>query len=519
MAKPTFLPHLVGYPRIGPNRELKRALEGRWSRRITADEFQTTVAALRADHLAEQRDLVGAATDDFFLYDQTLETTLMLGLVPEWAQTEDAFDTLSGLARGTPEHEAWEMTKWFDTNYHFVVPELDHGPPQFEVLAWREPVDGTTWVVLGPYSLAKLARVNGALHLTAAQAAQALWEWLTNRGAGSRFEVQLDEPCLGLTGDFDPALFHSAYRDVPSDLNALVSVQFGRATPKVARWLADHGLTVQIPGDHLEDYEEAIRGRERSLISVMDGRSVWPDDPDAVAEEVLNKPALDGQTVFLAPSTSLMFLPYTVEGEELPAGFQFAREKAAKLRAWADAFGRGKKPSFTPVQVPEFPTPGEQYHRANRHVRREAQSDLNLPRLPTTTTGSLPQTAAVRRLRGRYQRGELDQAGYEAEIDELIKQAIEWQENIGLDVLVHGEFERSDMVEYFAEHMDGFLRTRHGWVVSYGSRCTRPPILAAPPTITFPMTVRAWKVAQEASSKPVKGMLTGPVTIVNWSYR
>ena len=518
MANPTFLSHLVGYPRIGPNRELKRALENRWSRRTTADEFDSTVSDLRKSHLDEQRNLVGRATDDFFVYDETLETAIMLGLTPDWAQSDDPFDTLSALARGTPDHEAWEMTKWFDTNYHFVVPELNHRVPRFEPLPWRVPEDDTTWVVLGPYSLVKLAKVQGAVHMTAGKAAKALWQWLLEQGAGDRFEVQLDEPCLGLTGDFEPALFFSAYREVPAELNALVSVQFGRPAPETVGWLADHGLTTQVPVEHLGEYADVLSGRPRALVSVIDGRSVWPDDPAGVNER-LQTSVLDGQTVYLTPSTSLMFLPYTVADEDLPEGFQFAREKAASLRAWAESFNQGDTPSYDDLSAPEFPDVGELHHREHRRIRRQAQSDLGLPRLPTTTTGSLPQTSSVRRLRGRYQRGELDQAGYEAAIDDLIKDAVDWQEGVGLDVLVHGEFERSDMVEYFAQLMDGFHTTKQGWVVSYGSRCTRPPILSAPPSISEPMTVRAWTVAQDLSSKPVKGMLTGPVTIVNWSYR
>ncbi len=214
-----------------------------------------------------------------------------------------------------------------------------------------------------------------------------------------------------------------------------------------------------------------------------------------------------------------MFLPYTIDGEDLPSGFAFAREKAADLRRWAEALESGDRPAGVAAPVPPFPDVEEVGDRAARSDRRGAQDRLALPSFPTTTTGSLPQTTEVRKLRAAFKRGELEQTAYEERLDQMIVAGIRWQENLGLDALVHGEFERSDMVEYFGEKMDGFLTTRNGWVLSYGSRCVRPPIIAAPPSISEPMTVREWKVAQEATDRPVKGMLTGPVTIVNWSFR
>ena len=219
------------------------------------------------------------------------------------------------------------------------------------------------------------------------------------------------------------------------------------------------------------------------------------------------------------PSTSLMFLPYTVEGEDLPAGFQFAREKARALAAWPAALETGSAPSVAQPPPVAWPELGDLRERAPRDDRAAAQADLNLPPYPTTTTGSLPQTTEVRQLRVRLGRGELSRPDYDSAMAVLITDSIGWQERMGIDVLVHGEFERTDMVEYFAEKMDGFLTTHNGWVNSYGSRCVRAPILAAPPTISEPMTVAEWRIAQDATDKPVKGMLTGPVTIVNWSFR
>jgi 5-methyltetrahydropteroyltriglutamate--homocysteine methyltransferase len=249
----------------------------------------------------------------------------------------------------------------------------------------------------------------------------------------------------------------------------------------------------------------------------MDGRSVWAD-AYAPARTALAALGDEPRTVRIVPSTSLMFLPYTVENEDLPAGFQFAREKARTLAAWGTTLpDAGPEPVQPPAAT--WPEIGSLETRASRPERAAAQSDLDLPAYPTTTIGSLPQTPDVRQLRVRLDKGEIDGAAYDEAISRLITDAIRWQEEMGLDVLVHGEFERTDMVEYFAVQMDGYLTTRAGWVVSYGSRCTRPPILAAPPTISQPMTVDEWRIAQDATTKPVKGMLTGPVTIVNWSFR
>ena len=216
VSRHTYKVHLTGYPRIGANRELKWALERHWSGKIGREEFTDRITELRDGHLAEQRALAGAATDDYFLYDMALETTMMLGLAPAWAIEDDPFDVLTSLARGRADHEAWEMTKWFDTNYHYVVPEISDLPTSFEALPWREPLDDSTWVVLGPYSLAKLSKIAGGHEEFAAAAGAALWEWVRNTAAASPgFSLQVDEPCLGLALDAeDRRIVESAYADV-----------------------------------------------------------------------------------------------------------------------------------------------------------------------------------------------------------------------------------------------------------------------------------------------------------------
>jgi len=523
---------LTGYPRIGPHRELKRALERAWSGRLQGAELDEQVAALRDAHLEVQRGLVGSAVDDFFLYDEVLETAMMLGLVPDElasAHPDDPFGLLTALARGTPQREAWEMTKWFDTNYHFVVPVVDRLPRELRPLPWREPTDAadSAWAILGPYSLVKLSKRTAGTDAAALASGvgAALWSWVRERGAASPgFRLQLDEPALGLAlTDADRALRDAAYEGAGAlglEEPPTVTVQFGAASEETLGALGARGLAVQVPVDRATDLAktDAWQAQPAHVISVMDGRSVWPDD-FAAARSVLQQLPDDGKPVRIVPGASLMFLPYSVEGEELPPGFQFAREKAAALAAWASALERGESVAVQRPPEAEWPEVGELTSRGPRDARKAAQADLDLPRYPTTTTGSLPQTTEVRQLRVKLGRGEMDRGTYQAAIDRMITDAMHWQEAKGLDVLVHGEFERTDMVEYFAEKLDGFLTTRNGWVLSYGSRCTRPPILAAPPSTDEPMTVREWRIAQDAASKPVKGMLTGPVTIVNWSFR
>ncbi|MEP7040727.1 MAG: 5-methyltetrahydropteroyltriglutamate--homocysteine S-methyltransferase, partial [Chloroflexota bacterium] len=516
-------PQLIGYPRIGPDRELKWALEKRWSGRMAAQAFEARIAELREAHLAEQRELVGSCVDDYFLYDEVLETALMLGIHPQ-GLSDEPFELLSALARGTAQREAWEMTKWFDTNYHFVVPEVDRLPDRLVSLPWREPLAATdvVWPILGPYSLARLSKLHD-LHATdlARASGLAIGAWARSQPSG--FRLQLDEPSLGLRLDpTDEALRDVAYDalgTIDSGVAPLVTVQFGAASAATLNVLGRRGYAVQVRLDHVLSLAgtPAWDAQPEHVVAVMEGRSVWPDDFAAVRSTLGSVD--DGKVIRIVPSTSLSFLPYTTEGEDLPDGLQFARQKARTLATWAEALNGGPEPPASPATHVTWPAVGELTPRAPRAERRAAQSALGLPAFPTTTTGSLPQTSEVRHLRSALTKSELDQAGYDAAIATLITDSIAWQERMGLDVLVHGEFERTDMVEYFAQQMDGYLTTKHGWVLSYGSRCTRPPILAAPPTISEPMTVAEWRLAQAATDKPVKGMLTGPVTIVNWSFR
>jgi 5-methyltetrahydropteroyltriglutamate--homocysteine methyltransferase len=488
---------LIGYPRIGPNRELKWALERAWSGRMDHATFAERIAELRQQHLDEQRDAIGSAVDDYFLYDEVLETALMLGIAPEGEAERigsDAFDVLTAAARGTPEREAWEMTKWFDTNYHYVVPEIAGPVGELRPLPWREPVQdaAATWAVLGPYSLVKLSRLADGLDpvTVARSVGDALWAWAR---ANPGVALQLDEPCLGMVmSDADVAIREAAYAgaaDLSPQTTPIATVQFGRASADTVEALGRLGFAVQVALADVPAMRQtaAWEAQPEHVVAVMDGRSVWPDSFEAGRDGLAR--ADDGKPIRLVPSTSLMFLPVTVEGEHLPAGFQFAREKARALASWPEALASGRVPEIVQPPMASWPEVGSLAARAPRPERRSAQSDLALPDFPTTTTGSLPQTTEVRQLRVRLGRGELQRDEYDREMARLITDSVAWQERMGIDVVVHGEFERTDMVEYFAEQMDGFFTTRNGWVLSYGSRCVRAPILDAPPSITEPMTV------------------------------
>ena len=527
---------LIGYPRIGHHRELKWLLEGAWSGKIQAAERDRRIAERRKAHLDEQRGLIGSAVDDFFLYDEVLETALMLGIVPERLATtlsEDPFAALTALARGTPDHEAWEMTKWFDTNYHFVVPELSGAIRPFSPLPWRQPTNepDVTWAVLGPYSLVQLSRLgsgNGSATAAAREAGRSLWAWIREwASANPGFRLQVNEPCLGLalTAE-DRALLDVAYADA-ADLGLassapIVTVQFGHPVRRHRgaageRRLRGAGRTG--PG--------GVTGRHARLGRAAGARHRGDGRAQRVARRLRRGPRPPRQP---APGRSshppgpdhephVPALHHARARTTCPPDSSSPGRRRRRWPAWPAALASGSAPSVPqppahavaggrPAADPVLPS------RAHRRPGGPGPSAF-----PTTTTGSLPQTSEVRQLRARLGKGELDRAGYDAAVGALITEAISWQERMGLDVLVHGEFERTDMVEYFADQMNGYLTTSAGWVLSYGSRCTRPPILAAPPSIDAPMTVDEWRLAQSATSKPVKGMLTGPVTIVNWSFR
>ncbi len=565
---------IIGYPRIGRDRELKRACEAYWKGTIPAAELLKVGASLRRAHWEAQRaagiDLI--PVNDFSFYDQVLDAIALVGAVPpryQWSGDLVDIDTYFAMARGAQgdglDVTALEMTKWFDTNYHYLVPEWQ--PKQQFRLASTKPFDelaearslgiAAKPVLLGPLSLLLLGKGQvkdmDLLGATLDGILAVYGEVIERLVAGGAEWIQLDEPCL-------------VQDRTPAELAALT-----RAYKRLANHAAGTKLWVQTYfGSVDESYPalaalpvtaiglDLVRG-ERNLASVaghgfpeskflavgiVDGRNIWRTNLDqALGSLERLSQVVPSHRLIISTSSSLQHVPYdarreTALADELRQWLAFAEQKldevatltkglnlgrtavAAALADNAAALAtRAASPAVHDAAVQARmagPLPPERPAYAERRPAQQAR--LQLPPLPTTTIGSFPQTAEVRRMRRRFETGEIDAATYDQYVEQSIAETIAFQEKLGLDMLVHGEFERSDMVEYFGEQLAGFAFTRHGWVQSYGSRCVRPPVIFGDVSRRRPMTVRWSTYAQSLSDKTVKGMLTGPVTILNWSF-
>jgi 5-methyltetrahydropteroyltriglutamate--homocysteine methyltransferase len=572
----------LGYPRIGPRRELKAALEAYWAGTSDETALRAAAAALRAGAWAQQQGagISHVPSGDFALYDHVLETACAFGLIPEgygWAGEGPAsLATLFALARGARGTEAeraagiaeaapaLEMTKWFDTNYHYLVPRLSpRTRPRLVHDRWSEAfreaaAQGTRTrpVLLGPVSLLLLAKAEEGLSPLALLPALLPAYAAALRGlaeAGAAW-VQLDEPCLVLDLPAGAAEgYRTAYRALAGaapGLHLLLATYFGDLGENLplAASLPAAGLHLDLaraPGQ-LDAALQAWPADRWLSLGVVDGRNVWRSDL-RVALGLLRRAAAGfARRLMVAPSCSLLHVPHSLKPETaldpaLRRRLAFANEKLAEVAALARGLDEGEEaiaqalaesgaalaearadarladPAVAARLAGVTP---EMERRASAYsVRAAAQrARLNLPPLPVTTIGSFPQTAEVRTLRARLARGELDAAAYGAEMERLTAEAVRWQDAVGVDVPVHGEFERNDMVKYFGERLAGYAFTKHGWVQSYGSRCVAPPIIWADVSRPAPMTVRWSAYAQSLTTRPMKGMLTGPVTLLQWSF-
>lgn len=545
----------LGYPRIGPNREIKRALESYWKGETDAETLVTTLHEIEKygwkSQLEAGIDLIGVG--DSTLYDHVLDWAVRFDLIPDRFRDLEGLDRYFAMARGAEGVPALELTKWFDTNYHYLVPET--GPdaqPQLNADDFLDTIDRAQSalgdravpIVLGPVTLVRLSRVEGDPGAVLEKLAPVYTELLSALKALGVSEVQLHEPAVVL--DDGPELrphFEAVYPTLhEADLPINLVTYFddpGQAFP----WL------VELPAQTLSlDFS---RGRARELLDehgwpeglilgagVVDARNVWRLHADEVLAEL--RALQDHGELRVSASSSLQFVPYTVHAEteladQLTGVLAFAEEKLEEIallaaalsgedttqrfEEWADRWETFRRFAPNDPELAEeiAALDEEAFTRAEPYDQRRSKQ-VQLPRFPTTTIGSFPQTRQIRRLRAQYRRGDITEEEYEEQIDAWIAYTIGVQEGLGLDVLVHGEFERSDMVEYFAQKMTGFAFTRNAWVQSYGSRYVRPPIIYADVTRPEPMTVREFKRAQSFTDKPVKGMLTGPVTILNWSF-
>lgn len=563
-----------GYPRQGSGRELKKAVEGYWKGRVTADALRETAAGLRRDNWQQLRNagVREVPTGDFSLYDHVLDTTVMVGAVPERhraAVEADALDGYFAMARGTQDVAPLEMTKWFDTNYHYLVPEL--GPDTVfaanSVKQTGELSEAVAQghdarpVIVGPVTYLLLAKPAPGVApdfdpLTLLDRLLPVYaEVLADLRAAGAGWVQLDEPALA--ADRTSAELNAAARayrelggltDRPELLVASYFDRLGDALPVLAKAPVE-GLAMDFTGPAAANLEDLARAGglpgKRLVAGVVDGRNVWIND---LKKSLSTLASLLGfaDRVDVAPSCSLLHVPLDAALErdvdpQVARWLAFARQKAEEVVALATGLGEGTdviagllhanssalaaRSSAALTRDPavrartEAVTDADGRRTAPYRERAAAQrARLKLPLLPTTTIGSFPQTGELRAARADLRAGRLDAEGYDKRIAAEIRDVLAFQEEAGLDVLVHGEPERNDMVQYFAERLDGYVATQHGWVQSYGTRYVRPPILAGDVSRPEPMTVEWTRYAQSQTGRPVKGMLTGPVTMLAWSF-
>ncbi len=549
---------VLGYPRIGPDRELKRALEAYWDGQIDRPQLEAVGAQLRewTWRRLEALGLAALPSNTFSLYDQVLDTAVLLDAIPE--RYRAAADPYFAMARGEEGLPPLRMTKWFDTNYHYIVPEI--GPdtrfrlvadkPLGEVCQARTLGYATRPVVVGPVTFLLLSqaapdspagfrpldRLDDVVEVYA--------QLLTTLCADGVDWVQLDEPTL--VADRTEAELEATRRAytrlsaVPNRPRLLVASYFGELGPAlpVLTSTGVDAIGVDLVRGAMVD-ATALNGTPL-VAGVVSGRDVWRTDLDAA---LLTLRRLRRHVpVVVSTSCSLLHVPYDLERETaldpaLRARLAFAEQKVREVVTLAERLaGTVSDPADTAPPLAEHTaaestdsatgasagvphSQGQSQGRSPYPVRAAAQAaHLKLPRLPVTTIGSFPQTGELRAARAAVAAGTLTPQEYERRVEAEIERVIRLQEELGVDVLVHGEPERNDMVQYFAEHLDGCATTRYGWVQSYGSRCTRPPIIYGDVTRPAPITVRWARYAQSLTDKPVKGMLTGPVTIVAWSF-
>jgi 5-methyltetrahydropteroyltriglutamate--homocysteine methyltransferase len=583
----------LGTPRIGPQRELKKALEQYWKGQSSFDALEKTARDLRAKNWQLQKaqgiDLI--PSNDFSYYDLVLDTSVMVGAIPSrygafWdgnAATPELYFAMArgaqtGCGCGHAGHDhaghdhggkkdvtAAEMTKWFDTNYHYIVPEFEKGQ-QFKLCSLK-PVEEyvearglgieTRPVLVGPVSYLLLGKAkDGGDALDLLDNLLPVYEQIIAKLVEAGAEcIQLDEPFLALDiDDRTRTLYLSAYKRL--EVAAGAADLFVTTYFESLRDNLDTALALPVAALHVDlvrgcDQLDAVLDRfpaDKILsLGVVNGRNIWRNDLSdslALVEKAVAK--LGKNRVWVAPSCSLLFTPYDLDFEteldsELKSWLAFTKQKLAEVAAIAKGAEQGRDAVKTVLKASDD---AQASRRTSKRIHNDAvkarvsaitakdaarqspfstrkglqQAAFGLPLYPTTTIGSFPQTQDVRAARAAFKKGELTAAAYDDFLKEKTKEVVKWQEDIDIDVLVHGEFERNDMVEYFGEQLDGFAFTKNGWVQSYGSRCVKPPVLFGDVSRPHPMTVAWSKFAQDQTDRIMKGMLTGPITILQWSF-
>ncbi len=567
----------LGFPRIGAHRELKKAVESYWKGAMSQEDLIAEGKKLRLTHwnLQKNSGLSSIPANDFSFYDQVLDMICLLGCVPErydFSGGNVDLDTYFAMARGSQKDgqdvTAMEMTKWFDTNYHYIVPEFSKDQ-KFKLSStkifdeYAESVEAgiqTHPVIIGPISFLKLGKREDNFtdcRLTLLDnLLPAYEEIITKLADQGAMAIQIDEPYLAmdLKENYDEVYreVYACLRKANPDIRILVTTYFDglRDNLETAFALDVNAIHVDLrraPEQFEECLEQAAKTGKALSLGLIDGRNIWKNDLSHsmdIIEQAIEK--LGAGNVMIAPSCSLLHTPFDLKNETkldpaLKNWMAFATQKLDELAILQKGATEGRdaiKPELTASDAVQKDratserihnksvqdrlnavTPDMAKRKSNFATRQKLQHEkLGLPKFPTTTIGSFPQTQEIRKARAAFKKGTLNEAEYETAMKDEVKRVVDYQESVGLDVLVHGEPERNDMVEYFGEQLDGFTFSKLGWVQSYGSRCVKPPIIYGDISRPTPMTVKWAEYAQSLTDKKMKGMLTGPITILQWSF-
>ncbi len=549
-----------GYPKIGENRELKQALDSYWAKKISKEVFIKQVESINYTRMKKQKDfgIDSISSNDFSLYDFILDLSTMFGIIPQrFSDLSDDFDLYFSMARGNKQSAASEMTKWFDTNYHYIVPEIEG---KLKIIKNR-PLESYKWAketlkietvpnIIGPFTFIKLAkgypRKDFAKLLF--EVSNLYNEILKELEENKVKTIQIDEPALVLDlEDKEIDYLIKCYNIIKKNLKHLdIHVQTYYESLSYYHDIVSRlpvnglGLDFTINNENLKNVKKYGFPKNKKLIAgVVSGRDIWKvnyEETTELIEELIN---ITGQTdLIISNSCPLFHLPISTEKEkdnlqpELIKLLSFADQRLDELNTLKAIINKGNAIPYQNIKSIQKNFENKKVLKETSKIQendigrlarfayrsQKQQERLNLPLFPTTTIGSYPQTTEIRKIRANYKKGLISKTDYDIFIKNKIKEVIELQESIGLDVLVHGEFERSDMVEYFGQKLDGFAFTKNGWVQSYGSRCVRPPIIYGDVFRSKKMTVDEVVYAQSLTEKTVKGMITGPVTILNWSF-
>ncbi|WP_220468318.1 5-methyltetrahydropteroyltriglutamate--homocysteine S-methyltransferase [Staphylococcus coagulans] len=544
----------LGFPRLGRKREWKKAIESYWNKKITKEELDSQLQNLHRENLLLQKHygLDSVPIGDFSLYDHILDTSLLFNIIPERFQGREVNDDLLfDIARGNKENVASALIKWFNTNYHYIVPEWDNVSPKVGKNTLLERFNyakslhiNAHPVIVGPITFVALSKGGNQSFEDKVRTLLPLYievfESLIQAGAEL---IQVDEPILVTDKSTElEAITQEAYQafaDAEVAQKLIIQTYFERANVKFLSDLPVKGIGLDFVHDHghnLRQIENGNLDSSKTLFAgVIDGRNVWAADVEA-KKALIEKLSQYSDDLYINPSSSLLLVPVSLDDETLDEtvrdGLSFATEKLEELAALKNAINNNQTEQYDKLHAQytrfqsqdfknldyDFESVRSQRPSAFSERKVLQQRRLNLPDLPTTTIGSFPQSPEVRKQRADWKNKRITDEAYDTFLNNEIKRWIEIQEEIGLDVFVHGEFERNDMVEFFGEKLQGFLVTRFGWVQSYGSRAVKPPIIYGDVKWTAPLTVKETVYAQSLTDKPVKGMLTGPVTILNWSF-